>query len=371
MRKIFIFIFSFFFISFFLTSFSGKANAADCSNRPNAGFNSPTSSTCNPQNTSLYPNCKDLTSSATPANDCHTLNGCYFSTENNAHFCAYKTGAPPVPIYNCANRDPRCPTSTHDCSAWGYGSASCSGSGYCYSFDNAGKMWCAYPKGSPVRPPVPNCIKQDQTGCIGSAGTQATCCSNLICEYASGTYANFIDGVNTIGKCNFVPNTGCSPACTGSTTCSHPTLNSTYTCVPTGECDPSKANSCGNGVYVCLPDADYQKFTCQKGTTQDQFNQINCFGDSCKTALGSISTNPSGFIAWAFGLILSISGGVALLLIIISGYKILSSQGNPEALKGAREQLTAAIVGLLFIIFALVILQIIGVDILHIPAFKP
>lgn len=89
------------------------------------------------------------------------------------------------------------------------------------------------------------------------------------------------------------------------------------------------------------------------------------------TGLGiSIGTNPKSLIQTLFGLILSISGGIALLLIIISGYRVLSSQGNPEALKGAREQLTSAIVGLLFIILSLVILQVIGIDILHIPGFS-
>ena len=88
------------------------------------------------------------------------------------------------------------------------------------------------------------------------------------------------------------------------------------------------------------------------------------------TGLGiSIGTDPKSIIQAIFSLVLSVSGGIALLLIIISGYRVLSSQGNPEALKGAREQLTAAIVGLLFIILSLVILQVIGVDILHIPGF--
>jgi hypothetical protein len=45
------------------------------------------------------------------------------------------------------------------------------------------------------------------------------------------------------------------------------------------------------------------------------------------------------------------------------------SQGNPEKIQAAREQLTAAIVGLLFIIFSLVIIQVLGYDILHIPGF--
>jgi hypothetical protein len=67
---------------------------------------------------------------------------------------------------------------------------------------------------------------------------------------------------------------------------------------------------------------------------------------------------------------LSLSGGIVVLLIIASGYRLMTSQGDPEKVKGAREQLTAAIVGLLFIIFSLVILQAITVDIFHIPGFS-
>ena len=89
------------------------------------------------------------------------------------------------------------------------------------------------------------------------------------------------------------------------------------------------------------------------------------------TGLGvAIVTNPKSIVQSIFGIILSLSGGIALFLIILSGYKLLVSQGNPEAVKGAREQLTAAIVGLVFIVLSLVILQIIGVDILHIPGFS-
>lgn len=88
------------------------------------------------------------------------------------------------------------------------------------------------------------------------------------------------------------------------------------------------------------------------------------------TAIGDIGTNPISLVTSIFGLILGLSGGIAIVLIMMSGYRILASQGNPEGLKGAREQLTAAIVGLLFIIFSLVILQIIGVNILHIPGFS-
>jgi hypothetical protein len=87
------------------------------------------------------------------------------------------------------------------------------------------------------------------------------------------------------------------------------------------------------------------------------------------TAIGEISTDPPEFIKKIFTVVLGLAGGIALIMIIIAGYKFMTSAGNPEALKGATEQLTSAIVGLLFIILSFVILQIIGVDILKIPGF--
>lgn len=92
---------------------------------------------------------------------------------------------------------------------------------------------------------------------------------------------------------------------------------------------------------------------------------------SVSTGLGiNVSTDAGDLVKSVFGVILSISGGIALILIIISGYSLIFSQGNPEAVKAAQERLTSAVVGLLFIIFSLVILQIIGADILKIPGFS-
>lgn len=87
----------------------------------------------------------------------------------------------------------------------------------------------------------------------------------------------------------------------------------------------------------------------------------------CETAIGRINTNPAEFVKRLFGVLLGISGGIALLLILYSSYRLMASRGDPEKLQGARETLTSAIVGLLFIIFSLVILEIVGVDILQIP----
>lgn len=88
------------------------------------------------------------------------------------------------------------------------------------------------------------------------------------------------------------------------------------------------------------------------------------------TAIGPIQTNVAGLVKNVFSILLGLSGGTAILLIIAAGYQMITSQGNPEKVKEARERLTAAVVGLLFIIFSVAILQIIGVDILNIPGFS-
>jgi hypothetical protein len=88
------------------------------------------------------------------------------------------------------------------------------------------------------------------------------------------------------------------------------------------------------------------------------------------TAIGPISTDPAAFVQRIYSVVLGLAGGIALILIIIAGYKFMTSQGNPESVKAATEGLTSAVVGLLFIIFAFVILQVIGVDILQIPGFS-
>ena len=111
-----------------------------------------------------------------------------------------------------------------------------------------------------------------------------------------------------------------------------------------------------------------------KEPTQEEFIRQNNIRDSIKctsvqTGIGEISTEPQGFVKRIFSFVLGIAGGIALILIMISGYKLMASQGNPEQITAARDQLISAIVGLLFIIFSFVILEIIGVDILKIPGF--
>lgn len=112
---------------------------------------------------------------------------------------------------------------------------------------------------------------------------------------------------------------------------------------------------------------DLTKLTSDDERKEAQKNLVRCAGTP--SPFGILSTEPGQLVATIFRVFLSISGGIVLLLIIRSGYQLLFSQGNPEQIKEARERLTSAFIGFLFLIFSLVILETIGVDILHIPGF--
>ena len=117
--------------------------------------------------------------------------------------------------------------------------------------------------------------------------------------------------------------------------------------------------------YCCDAGPATVNFTYQQPCVKDKNG--NC--TSVNTAFGDIPINVTSAISAIFAVLLSFSGGIVLLIIIFAGYRIMTSGGDQEKLKGAREMLTAGIIGLLFIIFSVTILRIIGVDILHIPGF--
>jgi hypothetical protein len=71
-------------------------------------------------------------------------------------------------------------------------------------------------------------------------------------------------------------------------------------------------------------------------------------------------------ISFAIG----IAGGIAFLLIIFGGLRIILSSGNPEAMNEGKEIVSSAIAGLMLIIFSVFILRLIGVSILQIPGFS-
>jgi hypothetical protein len=64
-----------------------------------------------------------------------------------------------------------------------------------------------------------------------------------------------------------------------------------------------------------------------------------------------------------------VGGGIATLIILAGGFMLSISQGDPKKTSEAKEMISAAVIGLIFIVFSISILQLIGVQILQIPEF--
>lgn len=87
------------------------------------------------------------------------------------------------------------------------------------------------------------------------------------------------------------------------------------------------------------------------------------------TAIGCIPTEPKTFVEAVLKLAAGAGGGIALLLMVAGAFRMITSAGNPEAIKKGGEQFTSAIIGLLFILFSVLLLKFIGVDILGLGAY--
>lgn len=100
--------------------------------------------------------------------------------------------------------------------------------------------------------------------------------------------------------------------------------------------------------------------------------QGSCPANNIDTALGCISTDATGggFVQSLLTIIIGLGGGVALLLILYGVFIVTSSAGIPEKLKSGNEIITSAIAGLLFIIMAIFLMNLIGIKILSLPGLQ-
>lgn len=88
----------------------------------------------------------------------------------------------------------------------------------------------------------------------------------------------------------------------------------------------------------------------------------------CPTALGAMDvSSPTKFVGFIFSFILGSLGGIALIMLLYSGFILMTSGGDKEKIQGARDTIISVITGLLFIIFSVAILRFIGVDVLGLP----
>lgn len=114
----------------------------------------------------------------------------------------------------------------------------------------------------------------------------------------------------------------------------------------------------GKCLQCAFGNKDYQ----YTGTSQDKIVGI-------WTAVGCIPTKKTSIIKTIVTIGISMAGGIALLIILAASFKLSVSQGDPKAVNEAKDMLSAAIIGLIFIILSITILQFIGVQLFQIPGF--
>ena len=215
-------------------------------------------------------------------------------------------GAGGNPAWSC-----QCPPGAPDCSIYG---------GYMCCDTNPGVGGCpctAGPTPTPTPTPMPGCGR----GCtLGPGDVCPTIDPGLVCTR--------INPSTTVCR-----NSGCDtqPSCV----CPGPT--------PTPTPSPG-AGTCTNVCDATTDDCCPGFFPSRSGSS------CTCTGANAEQlALFSIIN----------GIMLPIVIIVGMFIIVLAGYKILTSQGNPQELQTGKENLTSAIIGLIFVLMAVSILRVI------------
>ena len=92
-------------------------------------------------------------------------------------------------------------------------------------------------------------------------------------------------------------------------------------------------------------------------------------GSGIWTSVGCISTDGTGIVTALITIALGMAGGIGLLMIIAAGAMFSMSRNDPKKVGDAKEMLSSVVIGLIFIVFSVTVLQFIGVTILQIPGF--
>ncbi|MHB8362786.1 MAG: pilin [Patescibacteria group bacterium] len=124
-----------------------------------------------------------------------------------------------------------------------------------------------------------------------------------------------------------------------------------YSPGPTNSSSPTSGTgyninkACG-GNSVCI--------TCLKHNNGNQSFQY------IYTDFGCVNTTPSGLINFIYILAIVISSMLAFLTLLIGGFLIMTSSGDPDKINRGKTLVKNAIIGLIVIILAVVILGLIG-----------
>ncbi len=97
---------------------------------------------------------------------------------------------------------------------------------------------------------------------------------------------------------------------------------------------------------------------------------MGCSLNEISTDFGCFPNDPVGFVQKFYGVGLGFVAGLSLITLMMGGYAIMTSRGDPHRLNIGKSYIYYSIAGLLLAIFGFVFIQVVAVDILKIPGFS-
>lgn len=311
---------------------------------------------------------------------------CYANTEREACLCM----------------DPRWldPPECSECSIEGRCGVECKPDERCVAAEN-GVLVCRHDDECSEEPPSPPCKH------IGACGAKAEACPvNHVCKDTDGDsvadtcqldttgYYCVLEGAcQQVGKCGSAVDGQEGKYCKVDTFPPYRTLWEDAPCLYGADSDWKTKDDCLAhcksepkiccsvlGTGECIPDECGIEAGCEPGELCMFFHGSNHWGcslgphDKCSGDAPYEGPVYNGPIIESLEEILNpvvrilYYGGlfVGIFFIILSGYKLMTSEGDPQRTKEAQEQLTSAIIGIIFILLSTTIIRIIISEIIGI-----
>lgn len=126
---------------------------------------------------------------------------------------------------------------------------------------------------------------------------------------------------------------------------------------------PIENDSCWIG-FSCCP---------KNSGNQNQIEGVECYSGNnsvvgVNTALGCIYVGSgTSLVETILRIATGLGGGIALALILYGVFIVTTSAGMPDKLKAGSEIITSAVIGLIFILLSVFLVNLIGINILGIP----
>lgn len=146
----------------------------------------------------------------------------------------------------------------------------------------------------------------------------------------------------------------------------------TYTCDACGYCQNGEPPSNWINCAQCLYDSDDPNVTLASDPNPNKaYTVFGCLemGSGCDPTIGSDCTTEgaASFTNFFLNFFTTVIGGLAFLVMLFGGVKVLMARGDPDAMSEGKRYVYGAILGLIVVASSVLIVKLVGGSLLQIP----